>query len=59
MTTPLQYLLAWLRPQPPARRYRVTPRHNPYAFRRALLREAMCELKRDSAFAILPARRHT
>lgn len=55
----LQRLLAWLLPQSPVRRYRVTPRHNAYAFRRALLREALRELKRDPAFATLPARRHT
>jgi hypothetical protein len=30
----------------PASRYRVTPRHNPFAFRRALLREAILRLKR-------------
>ncbi|MBP9902028.1 MAG: hypothetical protein V9H26_02085 [Verrucomicrobiota bacterium] len=59
MIRPLQSLLAWLRPQAPARRYRVTPRHNAYAFRRAMLHEAMRELKRDSAFATLPARRHS
>ena len=40
-------------------RYRVTPRHNAYVFRRALLREALRELKRDSAFAALPGRWHT
>ena len=54
----LQYLLAWLRPRAPARRYRVTQRHNAYAFRRALLCEVMREVKRDSAFATLPLRRH-
>lgn len=50
-----QRFLSWLRPQMPARRYRVTPRHNPHAFRRALLREAMRELKRDAMFASLTA----
>lgn len=30
----------------PAFTYRVTPRHNPFAFRRALLREAILQLKR-------------
>ena len=50
-----QRLLFWLRPQMPARRYRVTPRHNAYAFRRALVRDAMRELKRDAAFASLRA----
>lgn len=59
MIRPLQSLLAWLRPQAPARRYRVTPRHNAYAFRRALLRETMRGLKCDPAFATLPARRHS
>ena len=49
----LQCLLTWLWPHRPPRRYRVTPRHNPYAFRRALVREAMHELKRDAAFASL------
>jgi hypothetical protein len=51
-----QFLLTRLRPQTPTRRYRVTPRHNAYAFRRALAREAMRELKHDPAFAMLPAR---
>jgi hypothetical protein len=51
MTALLQCLLAWLRPAPPVRRYQVTPRHNACAFRRALLRKAMGELKRDPAFA--------
>lgn len=55
MTALLQYLLAWLWPPTPARRYRVTPRHNACAFRRALLREAMRELKNDPAFASLKA----
>ena len=40
---------------PPRGRYRVTPRHNPHAFRRALLRAAMLELKRDPTFAPPPA----
>ena len=40
---------------PPRDRYRVTPRHNPHAFRRALLRAAMLELKRDPTFAPPPA----
>ena len=57
MTALFQCLRAWLRPQTHARPYRVTPRHNAYAFRRALLREAMRELKRDAAFTTLPAHR--
>jgi hypothetical protein len=55
----LQYLLAWLRPRTPPRRYRVIQRHNAHAFRRALLREVMREVKRDSAFATPRLRRHT
>ena len=51
----LRSLLARLLPKPLARRYRVTPRHNAYAFRRALVRDAMRELKRDAAFASLRA----
>ena len=53
LTRLLHSLLAWLRPEMPVRRYRVTPRHNAYAFRRALVRAAMRELKRDAAFASL------
>jgi hypothetical protein len=52
-------LLSCLRPAAPLRHYRVTPRRNASAFRRALLRAALLELKRDPAFATLPARRHT
>ena len=55
MTTLLQRFLGWLWPHKPARRYQVTPRQNPYAFRRALVREAMRELKSDAAFASLTA----
>ena len=55
----LAQLVSWLTARKSLRRYRVTPRHNACAFRRALLREAMRELKRDPAFATLPARRHT
>jgi hypothetical protein len=53
LTRLVHSLLAWLRPEMPVRRYRVTPRHNAYAFRRALVRTAMRELKRDPAFASL------
>lgn len=50
----LAQLVSWFtQHKPPARRYRVTPRHNAYAFRRALVRAAMRELKRDVAFASL------
>ncbi|MBI3852495.1 MAG: hypothetical protein HY298_19735 [Verrucomicrobia bacterium] len=59
MTARFHYFLTWLRPRQPIRRYRITPRRNAYAFRRALVREAMRELKRDAAFATLPARRHS
>jgi hypothetical protein len=59
MISLLQRLLIWLRPERPLRRYLVTPHHNPSAFRRVLLREALLELKRDTAFAAPPARRHT
>lgn len=52
-------VLAWLWPHSPTRRHHVTPRHNEHAFRRALLREALSELKRDSAFAAPPTRRHS
>lgn len=55
MNALLQRFFAWLLPQMPIHRYRVTPRHNAYAFRRTLLREAMRELKNDSAFASLTA----
>lgn len=58
MVALLALLFSWLPARKSLRRYRVTPRHNAYAFRRALLREAMRELKRDPAFATLPARRH-
>ena len=55
MIASLANLVSWFtRPKPP-RRYRVTPRHNAFAFRRALVRDAMCELKRDAAFASLRA----
>ena len=59
LTALLQYLLAWLGPRTLARRFRVTPRHNACAFRRALLREAMRELKCDPLFITLPAQRRT
>lgn len=59
MTALYAYLVSWLIARKSLRRYRVTPRHNPYAFRRALVREAMRELKRDSAFAPAPAQRHS
>ncbi len=59
MTALYAYLVGWLTARKSLRRYRVTPRHNACAFRRALLREAMHELKRDSAFATLPERRQT
>ncbi len=50
----LAQLVSWFtQHKPPAVRYRVTPRHNAYAFRRALVRAAMRELKRDVAFASL------
>ena len=55
VTTFLVRLFDRLRPRSTLHRYRVTPRHNAYAFRRALVREAMRELKRDSAFASLKA----
>jgi hypothetical protein len=55
MTTLLSNLLAWLTPRSTLRRYRVAPRHKACALRRALLREALCELKRDAAFASLTA----
>jgi hypothetical protein len=41
------------------RRYRVTPRQNAHAFRRALLRDALRELKQDPAFDPSPGRWHT
>ncbi len=59
MTALLAYLVSWLTTQKSLRRYRVTPRHNAYAFRRALLRAAMRELKSDSEFVTCPARRHS
>ena len=59
MISLLQQLLIWLRPERPLRRYRVTARHNPFAFRRVLLRETLLQLKSDPAFAALPERRHT
>ena len=59
MTALLVHLVSWFTRHKPPRRYRVTPRHNAFAFRRALLREALRELKRDAAFAALPGRRHS
>jgi hypothetical protein len=59
MTALIQHLLTWLWPQKSVRRYYVTPRHKPNAFRRSLLREAMLELKCDPVFAALPERRHS
>ena len=41
------------------RRYRVTPRQNAHAFRRALLRDALRELKQDPAFDPPLRRWHT
>ena len=55
MTTLLSNLLAWLTPRSTLRRYQVTRRHKVCALRRALLREALCELKHDAAFASLTA----
>jgi hypothetical protein len=41
------------------RRYQVTPRQNAYAFRRALLRDALRELKQDPVFDASPTWWHT
>jgi hypothetical protein len=40
------------------RPYRVTPRQNAHAFRRALLRDAMRELKQDPGFDASTRRWH-
>ena len=44
-------LIAWLAPYPAWRRYRVTPRANPAAFRHDLLREIQLELRRTGLIA--------
>ena len=59
MTALLVHLVRWFTRYKPPRRYRVTPRQNAFAFRRALVREAMCELKRDAAFATMLAQRNS
>jgi hypothetical protein len=55
MTALLAQFCSWFAQRKPPRRYHVTPRYNPHTLRRALLREAMRELKRDPAFASLTA----
>lgn len=49
MTTLLAQLLAWFIPRATLRRYRVTPRRNPSAFRREVLAGVIHNLNRDSA----------
>jgi hypothetical protein len=44
----LDHVLNWLIPGPTFRRYRVTPRRNPSAFRRELLGRILHTLHRDS-----------
>jgi hypothetical protein len=49
MLTTLNHFLTRLRYSPFPRRYRVTPRHNPWVFRRSLLRAIRTELRGASA----------
>lgn len=56
MLTTLKNFLTRLRYSPFPRRYRVTPRHNPWVFRRGLLRDIRAELRgRPSANPDWPA----
>jgi len=59
MTDLLAHLVGRFTRHPSLRRYRVTPRQNAHAFRRALLRDALRELKQDPAFDASPGRWHT
>ncbi len=47
-TTLLSQLITWFTPRSPLRRYRVTPRRNPSAFRREILSGVLHHLKHDS-----------
>lgn len=58
MTELLAHLVGWFRRDSSVRRYRVTPRQNAHALRRALLRDALRELKQDPAFDASPRWRH-
>jgi hypothetical protein len=49
MLTTLMNFLTRLINRPFHRRYRVTPRHNPWVFRRSLLRAIRTELRGTSA----------
>jgi hypothetical protein len=59
MTDLLTHLVGRFTRHASLRRYRVTPRQNAQAFRRALLRDALRELKQDPAFDASPRRWHT
>jgi len=45
-------VLTWFAPPPTLRRYRVTPRANPAAFRHNLLRGIQLELRRSADFPV-------
>ena len=59
LTDLITCLVGRLNPHESVRRYRVTPRQNAHAFRRALLLDALRELKQDPAFDPPLRRWHT